>query len=83
MAFASIHDRVHGRKEITSPLGAKPIDDLPKHGVQADWHRVSDAVGWGGWGACRRCTSAHSAAMRASCSGPDRRFSPGRLSMAA
>jgi hypothetical protein len=36
MAFAGIHDRAHGRKEVASPCGAKPVGELPKDGAQAD-----------------------------------------------
>jgi hypothetical protein len=36
MAFASIHDRTNGCKEVASPLGAKPVGDLPKDGTHAD-----------------------------------------------
>lgn len=36
MAFASIHDRADGRKEVASPFGANPVGDLPKDGAHAD-----------------------------------------------
>ena len=36
MAFASVHDRAHGRKEVASPFGAKPVGDLPKDGAHPD-----------------------------------------------
>ena len=36
MAFAGIHDRAHGRKQVASPVGAKPVRDLPKDGAHAN-----------------------------------------------
>ena len=36
MTFAGIDDRAHGRKQVASPVGAKPVGDLPKDGTHAD-----------------------------------------------
>ena len=36
MAFTGIHDRANSRKQIASPLGSKPIRDLPEHGAHAN-----------------------------------------------
>ena len=36
LAFTGIHDRADSRKQITAPLRAKPIRDLPEHGAHAN-----------------------------------------------
>jgi hypothetical protein len=36
MALASIHDRANGRKQVTSPLGATSVGDLPEHRAHAN-----------------------------------------------
>src|ERR1700752_4943506 len=36
MTSAGIYNRAHGRKQVASPVGAKPVGDLPKDGTHAD-----------------------------------------------
>ena len=36
MAFAGIHDRANGGKQVASPVGAKPVGHLPKDRAHAD-----------------------------------------------
>ena len=36
LAFPSIHDRAHGGKEVSSPVGAKPVGHVPKDRAHAD-----------------------------------------------
>ena len=36
MAFPSIHDRAYSGKEVSSPVGAKPVRHVPKDGAHAD-----------------------------------------------
>ena len=48
MAFASVHDRAHGRKEVASPFGAKAVRDLPKDGAHADGWLAGVIRGWNG-----------------------------------
>ena len=46
MACTSIHDRAHGGKEVSSPVGAKAVRHVPKDRAHAD--RLI-AGGMGGW----------------------------------
>ena len=46
MAFAGIDDRANGRKEIASPVGAKPVGDLPEDGTHADGLFAGVVRGW-------------------------------------
>jgi hypothetical protein len=36
MAFPSVHDRAHGGKEVSSPVGAKPVRHFSKDCAHAD-----------------------------------------------
>ena len=36
LTFAGIHDRAHGRKQVSPPVGAETVGDLPKDGTHAD-----------------------------------------------
>ena len=48
LAFTGIDDRADSRKQITSPLGAKPIRDLPEHGAHANGLLAGVVRGWNG-----------------------------------
>jgi hypothetical protein len=48
MACTGIHDRANRRKQIASPLGAKPIRDLPEHRAQANGLLAGVVRGWNG-----------------------------------
>jgi hypothetical protein len=48
MAFAGIHDRANGCKEVASPVGAKPVGDLAKDGTHADGLLAGVMRGWNG-----------------------------------
>ncbi len=49
MALASIHDRAHRGKHVTSPDGAKSIGDLPKDRAHAD-RLFASVIGGGNGG---------------------------------
>src|SRR5215467_5758742 len=48
MAFAGIDDRANSRKQIASPLGAKPVGDLAKDGTHADGLLAGVVRRWNG-----------------------------------
>src|SRR3989454_9921754 len=45
MAFAGIHNRANGRKEVTSPVGAKTVRDLPKDRAHTNG-LLTGVIGW-------------------------------------